>query len=182
MAPRLRGGDGRGVFAGLVSEAPLLYPAPPAGWASPHTQNRSWTRPATPVSPAKAGAHSALPAHSLSKIKIQIPPSRIRLRNHIQLPRAVPLLDLFLTGNSLINLLVTLEPHQSMDPVLPGKPLHQIFPMLPHPTQQFRRHPHVKRPVPPTGENINITFSLHLDVALPPKIVLVPVDNSARRR
>src|SRR5215212_6815786 len=102
------------------------------------------------VIPAKAGIH-VLPADDRGP---QVAPSRVRPLYQLYLPRPVPLLDLLLPPDGLVDVLVDLEVNQAMDPVAFGEPLAETAAVLPDPFEEVACHPRVEGAVGPAGQDV----------------------------
>ena len=54
-----------------------------------------------------------------------------------------------------------LKPNEALDPISLREPLNRLFPVLPNPCRQVRRHSNVKRAVGCFCEDINAGLTLH---------------------
>jgi hypothetical protein len=84
---------------------------------------------------------------------------RIVALDQAELPRTVPALDLFLTGDGCGDAVVGLHPHQPVDAIASGEDRTDSGPMLEGPPTDVVRHADIERSVAPTGENVDVERS-----------------------
>jgi hypothetical protein len=107
------------------------------------------------VIPAKAGIYAE---HALATdLIVQITPQGIRLVYQIDLPRAVPLLQLFFAGDRAVHPVVNFEPNQPFDAMSLDETVNQRFAMLPDALDQIRRDTNIQGAISRTSEHVHIS-------------------------
>jgi len=92
----------------------------------------------------------------------QIGPMRITAFDQVDLPLAMPSLELLFTQNRRLHFAKQLIMHQAVNGVSARKSRKHGIAMLPHARCQIRRYADVERSVRPVGENINAREALSL--------------------
>ena len=91
----------------------------------------------------------------------QVVPAGVDRFDEPNLPRAIPLLEAFLSLDSITRSWKGFAIHQAMDVVLLGKTLQQALLVLPDPAREIIGHPDVKGPIRLAGKNVNIILAAH---------------------
>ena len=91
----------------------------------------------------------------LQQARIEVMPRRVALLYQRNFFHARPSLELFFTTDGVIHGCMHFKIHQGMNPILLGKPLHQIVLVLPDALNQIGCHAHVKRAPSMAGQNVD---------------------------
>ena len=90
----------------------------------------------------------------------KVGPMRVRLVDQIDLPRPMPVLELFLAGDCADHVAEHLKMDQTVNLVTRGKPWRRTIAVLPHPAEQIRRNPDIQRAVVSARQNIDARVTL----------------------
>jgi hypothetical protein len=89
-----------------------------------------------------------------AKARCQIGPMRVFAVNQVNLPRTVPVFQLFLACNRGVHIAKQLKTDKAVDGVFGGETIRHFAAMLLHTLHQIRRYADVKRAVNAAGEYI----------------------------
>ena len=100
----------------------------------------------------------------------QVIPVRVLLFDELQLPSAVPFLDLLFASNRSSHVFVRFEKNQEMDSVLFGEPFDHIILVLPNSFRKIAGYADVKRSIAFTGQDIDRRLFRYVsgDTGFPP--------------
>src|SRR5579862_7353760 len=120
----------------------------------PPAQPRSGSRSRRPPSHSREGGNPAkalkrcLDFRLLADLGIEIPPIWIALLDQLELPEAVPFLDLLLARDGGHRFAVDLVPHEVFHPIFVGEPVYEALAVLVDPFRKIGRDTDVESAVP----------------------------------
>jgi hypothetical protein len=82
---------------------------------------------------------------------VKIEPLRVQFFNESQFPGPTPFLDVFFAGNSIDRVVVTFEPDQAIDSLLPLKSVNDLVLVFVNAANEVVRYAEAQRFVPPAG-------------------------------
>ena len=92
----------------------------------------------------------------------QVDPVRIVLLDQVNLPRAVPALELLLARNRVFHRRVKFVPDQKLAAIPPGEALDGAFSMLPNPLRQVGRDADIQRAIASAGQDVHCRLKVAL--------------------